>query len=108
MDMKMMPGQQPYTQEQREYLDDLMRDACAAEELVGGDIDELERHSMKIDMVKNKAAALGLEIHWAATNQAWFVMEYNLPGAVGDQRKVLKISSKLEEIDAFLDDYARI
>jgi hypothetical protein len=106
MDMKMMPGQEPYTQDQLEYLNELMRGACAAEEVE--DLDELERHSMKIDMVKNKAAALGLDVQWAPANQAWFVMEYHVPGAVGDQRKVLKVSSKIDEINAFLDDYERI
>lgn len=108
MDLKMMPGQQPYTEGQRRMLEELMRGACAAEEAVDGDIDELERHSMKIEMVKNKAAALGLDVQWAPANQAWFVMEYHVPGAVGDQRKVLKVSSKIDEIAAFLDDYERI
>lgn len=107
MDMKMMPGQQPYTQDQLKYLNELMVGACAAEEAVDGDIDELERYSMQVEQVKNRAAALGLDVQWSNVNQAWFVMEYNVPGAVGDQRKVLKVGN-LQAISDFLDDYERI
>lgn len=103
--MKMMPGQEPYTQEERKRLDDLMRAACEAE--VEVDIDELERFSMKIEDVKNKALRLGLEVHWSNVNQAWFVMEHHMPGAVGDKRKVLKVGN-LEAVADFLNDYERI
>lgn len=39
--MKMMPGQAPYTPEQEARLQEMLADACEAEELF--DLDELER-----------------------------------------------------------------
>jgi len=48
-DEKMMPGQTPYTQEEKRIRDQLVGDAAKAEEIIG--IDELDQVSLKDEMM---------------------------------------------------------
>jgi hypothetical protein len=47
MSEKMLPGQETYTEEQKRQKDEMLRDACEAEEEF--DLDELERHKYDVD-----------------------------------------------------------